>query len=407
MTGFSVKRTKTEQRVDSFTVSCRLCQKNHGIRLCPRYRGMSAEERLRAVLIHRHCPNCLSPFHRLEICPSNDRCHRCREPHHTTLHMEDEQARPRPIPCEERDDDESDEVLSINLTEDTRSWAQQVEEEEKEMEECTRGAAALAIAPTASGEARSFRPLLQHEKQKSNQRHMEHGDGAETRPFRPSHRNASGRRGGAEPRPFRSTRLSTGRAAPYPPRKEGTTTTLARQATTPAGFRSGRLRDNLTAPTITRALIAIAPTAIVRIEAGGRLHLVRALLDACAPTSIIDANLCKDLHLERNNTARLSRCTIVLRGKYGVAGKITTQATVISNYARLNPTANLDPSVAAPFQFMKLADPTFYRSSPVLLTLGADVYANIMVGGTPASTVGGLLTQATIFGLVVSGAHPL
>ncbi|XP_067619309.1 uncharacterized protein [Eurosta solidaginis] len=400
MTGLSHKRAKTEARGNTFSVPCRLCQKSHSIRLCPIYRGMTNMDRLKTIIDLRYCTNCLSPFHQRKTCPSEDRCHRCNEQHHTSTHLDDV-----PPPSHESDGEESsDGALSIHVTEQTLWWEADVAEEEVERREDPTSM--LATTPPGGSGPQGFRPLLRHERPSNLQR----GDGGETRPFPPSHRSAGRRRGDAEPRPSRSSRRSIGRAAPYNARAQVTTlarqpTTLARQPTTPAGFRTGRLRETPLATTITRAFVAIAPTAVVRIAAGGKLHAVRALIDPCAPNSIIDANLAKDLGLERTGTSYHVKCTLVLRGKYGVTGAVTTQATVVSRYSRLTPTATLDPSVATPFQFMKLADPSFHRSTPVRLTLGADVYASLMVSGTPPSNVGGLLTQATIFGLVVSGAH--
>ncbi|XP_036340947.1 uncharacterized protein LOC118750337 [Rhagoletis pomonella] len=135
MTRFTVLRTKTEMHSEEFAIACRLCNKNHGVRLCPIYRSKSAEERLREVLIHRYCPNCLSPFHRLEICSSTDRCHRCREKHHTSLHIDNGDGRRKVARGQTDEDDSSQGALSIHVTEQTKSWAQQVEEEEREQNE--------------------------------------------------------------------------------------------------------------------------------------------------------------------------------------------------------------------------------------------------------------------------------
>lgn len=97
----------------------------------------------------------------------------------------------------------------------------------------------------------------------------------------------------------------------------------------------------------------------------------------------------------------------MLRGKYGVAERVSTQAVLVTRYSRLSPAANIDLTIATPFQFMRLADPKFYRATPTRLTLGADVYAQVMVGGAPPTTIGGLMVQATIFGLTISGAYQM
>lgn len=51
-----------------------------------------------------------------------------------------------------------------------------------------------------------------------------------------------------------------------------------------------------------RSFVAIAPIATVPIEeAGSRLHLVRAVMDPCAPNSTIDGDLASYMRLEECN----------------------------------------------------------------------------------------------------------
>ncbi|XP_036345858.1 uncharacterized protein LOC118755120 [Rhagoletis pomonella] len=428
MPRFTATRTKTEKRVDHFKIPCRLCGNNHGVRLCPIYRGKSAEERLRAILIHRYCPNCLSPFHRIEICGSNDRCHRCGEKHHTSLHIED-YGDPRETTENHPDnDDGSDGAISLYGSDQTTSWAKQVEAEEVERRE-----EIIPSPPDGGLKTRKIRPPLQHELEADSpipavlthtqptggQRNdaetspfrsyrrgtnSGHRDDAETRPFRSfwRKRNCS-QRDGAETRPFRSSRWQAIRAARH---RRGDRSSLTIQRIPSGGFRTGKLKTIAVPAPIMRSFVAIAPTAIVRIESGGRLHLVRALIDSCAPSSTIDRDLARELQLEVSN-ARAKTCSLVLRGKYGVAERVITQARLVTRYNRLSPAANIDPTIATPFQFMRLADPQFYRATPTRLTLGADVYAQVMVCGTPPTTIGGLLAQASMFGLIISGAHQM
>uniref|UniRef100_W8BFS7 Uncharacterized protein n=1 Tax=Ceratitis capitata TaxID=7213 RepID=W8BFS7_CERCA len=424
MPRFTATRQKLERREEKFSTPCRLCGKNHGVRLCPMYRKKSAEERLRAVLIHKYCANCLSPFHKVEICSSKYRCQRCNEKHHTTLHMEEETTNPTVTVVDEEDSEDS--ALSIDVTDQYKSWAQLVEEEEEE-ERLVENP-----APSGSTELRRFRPLLRQEqacladdgaetrpfrlsvpphrhgrqdgvetrpfRPSVSTRRLYQQDGAETRSFRPSHRKSRDQQHrGAETRPFRPSHHYGNRTKPYSRQK---TSLLTLQRLPSEGFRSGRITQGAAPPPIMRSFVAIAPTAIVPIEASGRLHLVRALIDPCAPTSTIDMDLARELQLERRQTW----CSIILRGKYGITQRVTTQAKIAKRYCRLSPAANIDPAVTNGFQFMRLADSTFHRSTPTRLTLGADVYAQIMVGSTPPSTVGGLMAQPSIFGLIISGA---
>jgi len=51
------------------------------------FRLLTAEKRLRAVLVNKYCENCLAHQHSGPSCRSRDRCRVCREPHHTLLHF--------------------------------------------------------------------------------------------------------------------------------------------------------------------------------------------------------------------------------------------------------------------------------------------------------------------------------
>ncbi|XP_067624123.1 uncharacterized protein [Eurosta solidaginis] len=398
MTRYETLLAKSEGGARRFDVACQLCGRNHSMRLCAEYRSKSPEERLRAVLLHKYCPNCLSPFHRVDNCKSKYRCKRCNEKHHTTLHLEDQ----RPARAETMvvgDDSQSDDELSIHLSGPTKSWAQQVEEAEME-EEMAR---AEQNPSTSNLGTRSFRPLLQHER-KAEKFKKERQEQDSWRQQDTELHTTSSKGNAAHGRPRaakRVTRQNRNKTAPYQSHASKVDSRRALLQAVPAGFRTGRLSQTTTPSPIMRPFVPIAPTAVVRIESRGHLHLVRAIVDPCATSTIVDAELVRDLQLERQGSGQ---CTIILRGKFGSSTHLTTQASIVASHYRLSPPSNVDPKIAAPFQFMRLADPQFYRSSPIRLTLGADIYAEMMVSGTPATTVGGLLTQPTIFGLVVSGA---
>jgi len=68
---------------------CRVCRGIHPLRKCQRFLKLSAEKRLRAVLINKYCANCLAHEHSTGSCRSGDRCRTCNRNHHTLLHMHD------------------------------------------------------------------------------------------------------------------------------------------------------------------------------------------------------------------------------------------------------------------------------------------------------------------------------
>ena len=66
---------------------CRVCRGIHPLRQCNRFLRLTAEKRLRAVLLNKYCANCLAHQHSGPSCRSRDRCRICRQPHHTLLHF--------------------------------------------------------------------------------------------------------------------------------------------------------------------------------------------------------------------------------------------------------------------------------------------------------------------------------
>ncbi|KAH8340284.1 hypothetical protein KR059_005689 [Drosophila kikkawai] len=75
---------------------CRVCRGIHPLRKCKRFRKLSAEKRLRAVLINKYCSNCLAHQHPEGPCRSQDGCKKCGGNHHTLLHMHEEPSPPHP-----------------------------------------------------------------------------------------------------------------------------------------------------------------------------------------------------------------------------------------------------------------------------------------------------------------------
>lgn len=140
----------------------------------------------------------------------------------------------------------------------------------------------------------------------------------------------------------------------------------------------GRLFINAAAAPIMKQFDPILPTAVIKSEAGGRLHLVHALLDPSSLNSMIDADVARYLRLERTFSGQHRCCSLILRGKYGIAEPVTTQAVVREHHVRITPSIK-DTKFAATFQFMRLADPSFYVSSPTRVALGFDVYSRAMV----------------------------
>ncbi|XP_036346879.1 uncharacterized protein LOC118756214 [Rhagoletis pomonella] len=365
MTRFTNVRKQAE--ANNYPLTCRLCSKKHPLRVCPIFRAKRPEERLRDVLIHRYCTNCLSGIHRAAHCTNPGRCRRCNEEHHTMLHI-DHTTRPM-------NDSDSDDALSLDASEvgaETNAFRPDLEEEEM---------------PVAGAETNAFRPD-ESTGMESNALHPDSVSGLETRTFQPRNNwyRTQTRRFNHRPRRQRHNGRVESHAFHLPARN---------------GFRSGQVQAPMNP---LQQLTAVAPTAIVRVEAGGRLHLVRALINPCAATSIIALDLAQELKLCLTAVGNQRGCFMKLRGKHGNSATITLHAVAVRNYRQQTPLKSLDATVAAPYNNIKLADPHFHIAAPVRLVLGAEVFPKMLLGAIPAGTLGPLLAQNTIFGWVLSGA---
>ncbi|CAA9999216.1 unnamed protein product, partial [Nesidiocoris tenuis] len=67
--------------------SCFLCQGNHTIANCTRFRSATPQKRLELLRNFHGCMNCLSVFHKVGDCSSVFNCQMCRRRHHTDLHL--------------------------------------------------------------------------------------------------------------------------------------------------------------------------------------------------------------------------------------------------------------------------------------------------------------------------------
>ncbi|XP_049315667.1 uncharacterized protein LOC125779121 [Bactrocera dorsalis] len=364
MTRYSSLKKTAVLHPNRYPLSCTLCKGKHPLRLCSSFRAKTPEERLREALIGKYCVNCLAINHRSANCPSDARCRRCNEKHHTTLHIGDNPRRRPTVP-------------------QNPSWSEQMSSDD-----------ALSIyASDAGTETRPLQPAPEEELLET---------GAETRPFRPS------QRGETETRTFRPLlrherrshqRRLHRRQAHNPARLETRSLQLHRASSFRAGLAD---RASIATPSLLPTT-AVLPTAVVKIEARGRLHLVRALIDACAPTSLIAHDLARELQLVQAHIGGQRGCLVVLRGRHGTNTRISTHVRVMNDYMRISPTTTLDSAIAAPYAHIKLADPNFHKSSPIRLVLGADVYSRIMTQQVMPLTFGQLLAQGSIFGWVLSG----
>jgi len=67
-------------------LQCHLCNGNHALRACNKFRDLAVPQRQEQVRKTRACYNCLGAGHSATTCTSQKRCRFCQAKHHTLLH---------------------------------------------------------------------------------------------------------------------------------------------------------------------------------------------------------------------------------------------------------------------------------------------------------------------------------
>ncbi|KAH8360719.1 hypothetical protein KR200_000912 [Drosophila serrata] len=75
---------------------CRVRRGIHPLLKCKRFQKLSAQRRLRAVLINKYCSNCIAHHHSEGTCRSTNGCKNGGGSHHTLLHIHEEPRRSLP-----------------------------------------------------------------------------------------------------------------------------------------------------------------------------------------------------------------------------------------------------------------------------------------------------------------------
>ncbi|XP_036346349.1 uncharacterized protein LOC118755629 isoform X2 [Rhagoletis pomonella] len=351
-----VRATKSNTQANKGQYRCPVCRSNHRLAFCREMRRMEPAERLRAVLVHRHCANCLSPHHTAKNCASPRKCEHCRDRHHSLLHLgeaprdeedvllglvepEIRQRRPfRPYtirPLAETSDE--GEVLEIDADEED---LQQALGDDPEL------SAPPAFRPALSG----VRSVVQRA---------------------PATRS---KRRGAHRRQRRSQQ--------QPHRR---------------GVRDARDRITGTARSAPR-LSVLTPTVAVKVMTRGRTQVVRAIVDPAQPRSTISLQLARQLRVLPQGYADV--CRLTLKGWHE---RLDICADVQPRLSRVTPPRTLDARITNEFDNFRLADPGFYKSSAVSLVLGAEIYAMILRPGLMPATPTRPTAQNTMFGWMISG----
>ncbi|XP_075166348.1 uncharacterized protein LOC142238545 [Haematobia irritans] len=76
---------------------CRICDLNHPLRACYKFRSMTVSERYEIIRRYRYCENCFALSHRLDKCENGKRCYRCGQKHNSMLHEDSPARETRPL----------------------------------------------------------------------------------------------------------------------------------------------------------------------------------------------------------------------------------------------------------------------------------------------------------------------
>lgn len=157
-------------------------------------------------------------------------------------------------------------------------------------------------------------------------------------------------------------------------------------------------------------------TAWVKIVKDGESHRLRALIDPCSDDTFISSKIQKLLKLPTRSISAditglggeaIVRCSKVAfftissidRSKFSMA----IDALVVKDVTGNVPTYTFDTVSINNLPKLNYADPDFYKSGPVDILLGGNLYPFILLKGVEHGILGSLVAQQTVFGWIVTG----
>uniref|UniRef100_A0A2H1VAB3 1-phosphatidylinositol 4-kinase n=1 Tax=Spodoptera frugiperda TaxID=7108 RepID=A0A2H1VAB3_SPOFR len=159
----------------------------------------------------------------------------------------------------------------------------------------------------------------------------------------------------------------------------------------------------------------LLPTAMIKVKAAdGSYHVMRALLDQGSQTSLITENAAQILKIprqkckgvisgvgvkENNCKGMISIHCMSTEGDFNFETDVFIMKTLIKNL----PNCSIPKPSWAYLKHIKLADPEFYKSRPVDILLGADVYCIILMEGICRENQNLPTAQQTRLGWILSG----
>ncbi|XP_059218889.1 uncharacterized protein LOC131995083 [Stomoxys calcitrans] len=149
-------------------------------------------------------------------------------------------------------------------------------------------------------------------------------------------------------------------------------------------------------------VITLLPTAIVNVETKNGSYQGRCLLDSGSKMSYVSKKFVDKLNLMTLELDDEIMCPLTLVSSTDLNDKIHVILRVNNRIAITTPSQDLPEEIKKNFQNFVLADKNFYKSAPIELILGVDIYSKVVTDGIFVRS--GLPTaQNTTFGIILYG----
>ena len=356
--------------------NCRVCKDHHPLKRCVKFLTMNVEGRMRAVLLHKYCSNCLAHEHYGRKCSSSSKCQYCDEEHHSLLHLEGHKSNRRSSPQR---------IVRLNRHHSKpRSAAPPRLDVFARLGTSAASRQSASAAPRQKHQASAAPRQTNQASAAPRQKHP--ASAAPRQKLQASAAPRQKQRASAS----RSRELSVISESPEPPRSSSS----ARPSTDLVRWSAVNQTHS----------VRLTPTARIHLKMGDRDFSVRALIDQCGATSAISRDVVRKYNIKTFTTADGEICEVLFRTRAGSSKYLdVTMKVVEAQYS--TPTRDIRADIAAKFCNIVLADRDFFRAAPCDVVFGVDVYPRIILEGLMASP-GLPVAQNSIFGWLLSGMCP-
>ncbi|KAH8241711.1 hypothetical protein KR032_004498 [Drosophila birchii] len=332
---------------------CRVCNGIHPLKKCRRFLRLSAEKRLRAVLVNRYCSSCLAHEHSDGACRRGDCCKTCGQDHHSLLHIVEEPRARRQPRQEEHRSRPSATTFRLSRTAPRQAASRRSSAASRQSSDAPRPSSATQRAPST---VRPPAPAAPRQAFASRQGPPQNAAAA----------------------PTLSSLLQRHSVNVLP-------TALVRIDTGTRIFDTGALIDPCT------------PSSCIDDSQGGRDMGAMTM-----PVSSIDRSLAAAYRLPITQAGEDEVCTATLRSRTGDF-RLEFVLWLDPSLKIRTPLRALSDTIRARFNDIRLADELFHRPSTISLALESDLFPKLIQTGFLKLEDGLPFAQSTVFGWTVSG----